>query len=351
MKYRAAVFKKIRTIEIEYKNLRSPDAGEVLIRNRACGVCGTDLHLYQGAPGSTGTKPPVVLGHEFAGEVVETGSQVRDLQPGDLVTIDPNIACGRCTYCRMGEPNLCSSLAAIGVNYDGGFAEYCVVPRSQVYVFDTNVPYHHAAMSEPVACCLHGIDRIGFKEGQTVAVVGSGAIGLIMVQLAFLSGASRVFASDPIQRRREIAEQLGAITADPARLDLCSAVRDTLPEGVDAAIECAGNPTAMNAAIKSVRRGGTALLFSVPSVKTVVNLQPYQIFHRELRILGSFTNPYTQGRAVDLIGSGKIQLEPLITHRLPLESIQEAFQIFGNPDAVKIVIEMSGGQHDSVERR
>jgi len=299
------------------------------------------LHLFCGAPGSTNTNPPVVLGHEFVGDVIEVGSQVPGLKCGDLVTIDPNISCGQCWYCRMGEPNLCTNLTAVGVNFDGGFAEYCVVPSSQVYHFKTKVPYHHAAMAEPVACCLHGIDRIGLREGQTVAVVGSGAIGLIMVQLALLGGASQVFASDPIERRRKIAEQVGAVPVNPTQIDLSSFVRTRYPQGVDVAIECAGNPIAMQEAIESVRRGGTVMLFSVPNVDAVLQLQPYQLFQRELKILGSFTNPNTQGRAVDLILSKRIQLEPLITHRLPLESIKEAFQLFGNPDAIKIIVEMS----------
>ncbi|UCF97277.1 MAG: zinc-dependent alcohol dehydrogenase family protein [Spirochaetaceae bacterium] len=338
MNYRAAVFHDTEHITIQTKEVRKPGPKEVLIRVRACGVCGTDLHLYHGAPGSASATPPVVLGHEFAGEVTETGSDVTDLRSGDQVTVDPNLACGDCWYCRNGERNLCSNLTAIGVNFDGGFAEYCLVPFSQVYRFDRPVSHHHAAMAEPLACCLHGIDRVALKQGQTVAVVGCGAIGLIMVQLAFLGGASRVYASDPVAKRRDLAEQLGAVPVDPGRQELPTVIRRDIPEGVDSAVECAGNPAAMLQAFQSVRRGGTVLLFSVPEADAVLNVPVYDIYFRELRILGSFTNPATQGRAVDLVSSGRIQLEQLISHQLPLESIKDAFRLFGKPDAIKIVV-------------
>ncbi len=340
MEYRAAVFKGVGQIELETRSARSPGAKEVLIRNRACGVCGTDLHLFHGAPGSADAAPPVVLGHEFSGEVREVGGQVTGLHTGDHVTIDPNISCGECWYCRNGERNLCSNLTAIGVNFDGGFAEYCVVPFGQVYRVAPDVPFHHAAMAEPLACCLHGIDRSGLMEGQTVAVVGTGAIGLMMVQLAFLGGASKVYASDPVERRRKIAEQFGAIPMDPGRQELPEVIRGDTPEGVDLAIECAGNPAAMMQAFKSVRRGGTALFFSVPETDAVLKLPSYDVFFRELKILGSFTNPATQGRAVNLISSGKLQLEPLISHQIPLDSIGEAFELFGQAEALKIVVSL-----------
>jgi 2-desacetyl-2-hydroxyethyl bacteriochlorophyllide A dehydrogenase len=282
-----------------------------------------------------------VLGHEFAGYVQDIGAEVPDLHVGDQVTIDPNISCGHCWYCRGGERHLCANLKAIGVNSDGGFAEYSLVPASQVYSFNTKVPHHQAAMAEPLACCLHGIDRIAVKEGQSVAVVGNGAIGLIMVQLAFLGGASRVFATDLIKKRRNIAKQFGAIPVDPTERELPVVIRQSLPQGVDIAVECAGNPQAMGEAIRSVRRGGTVLLFSVPDVDAALTLDAYDIFHRELKIMGSFINPATQGRAVELISSGKIQLEPLISSRLTLESIEKAFQLFGSPDELKIVIDLS----------
>lgn len=338
MNYQAAVFRSTNTIRLASKQLKDPGPQEVLVKIRACGVCGSDIHLFHGTPASADATPPVVLGHEFAGEVAAIGIAVSDFQPGDQVTVDPNISCGACWYCRNGERHLCANLTAIGVNFDGGFAEYCVVPAIQVYRFNRKIPFHHAAMSEPVACCLHGIDRVGMKEGQTVAVAGCGAIGLIMIQLSLLGGASRVYASDPIEKRRNLALSLGAIPVDPRQQPLPEAVRSDNPEGVDISIECAGNPGAMMEAMKSLRRGGTGMFFSVPDVDAVLELPSFELFFRELTIMGSFVNPATQGRAVNLIASGKIQLEPLVTHRLPLDSINEAFQIFGNSEVIKIMI-------------
>lgn len=312
----------------------------MLVRVRACGVCGTDLHLYHGVPGSASATPPVVLGHEFAGEVLEAGSEVSDLRSSDQVTVDPNLACGECWYCRNGERNLCSKLTAIGVNFNGGFAEYCLVPIGQVYLFDQPVPLQHAAMAEPLSCCLHGIDRVALKQGQTISVVGCSAIGLIMVQLASLDGVGRVYASDPVAKRRDLAGKLGVVPVDPTGQDLSSAIRRDHPEGVDVAVECAGNPAAMLQAFQSVRRVGTVMFFSVPEADAVLEVLSYDIYFREMRILGSFTNPATQGRAVDLISSRRILLEPLISHQLALESIEQAFQLFGKPEAIKIMMKL-----------
>jgi threonine dehydrogenase-like Zn-dependent dehydrogenase len=161
-----------------------------------------------------------------------------------------------------------------------------------------------------------------------------------MVQLALLGGASRVYASDPVERRRKLAERFGAIAVDPGRQELPEVVRGDIPEGADLAIECAGNPAAMLQAFKSVRRGGTALFFSVPETDAVLELPSYDVFFKELKILGSFTNPATQGRAVNLISSGKLQLEPLISHQIRLESIDEAFALFGQAEALKIVVSL-----------
>ena len=200
---RAAVFHGVRDIRLEERERRRPGRGEVAVRVKACGVCGTDVHMYHGAPGSVQIRPPVVLGHELSGEVAEVGAGVDRLADGDRVTVDPNMPCGRCFYCRIGRGHLCESLRAVGVTQDGGFAEYCIVPASQVYRVRQSVSFEAAALAEPLACCLHGIDRMAIRPGQEVAVFGVGPIGLMAVQLAFLSGASRVFASDPRELRRK----------------------------------------------------------------------------------------------------------------------------------------------------
>jgi 2-desacetyl-2-hydroxyethyl bacteriochlorophyllide A dehydrogenase len=295
--------------------------------------------MYYGSPGSAEVTPPVVFGHEISGEVAEIGAKVEDLAVGDRVTVDPNMPCGTCLYCRTGRAHLCQNLRAVGVTQDGGFAEYCRVPASQLYKLNRDVSYEAAALAEPLACCLHGIERAGIKAGQTVAVVGSGPIGLIMVQLAFRIGASRVYASDLRVSRREMAEGFGAEAMDPGRDTIGSALRRRGSEGVDAAIECAGVPDAMRQAISSVKRGGTVLLFSVPGTDAVLPVKPFEIYHKELTIKGSFINPNTHGRAVQLIGEGMIELEPLISHRFSLNDSSKALAMHSDPQSVKILIQ------------
>ena len=155
---------------------------EVLVKVGACGVCGTDVHIYHGDKGSAEVGPPVVLGHELSGTIVETGAGVKKLKCGDRVAIDPNQYCGECHYCKAGKKQLCENLYAIGVNRDGGFAEYCYVPEAQCFLLDNRVPLEHGAMAEPLACCIHGVDRAKIRLGDTVLVIGGGAIGLEMAE-------------------------------------------------------------------------------------------------------------------------------------------------------------------------
>ena len=157
-------------------DLPTPHAGpgELVLRNQVCGVCGTDVHIYHGEPGSADVNPPVVLGHEYSGEVVEVGEGVTGFAVGDHVTVDPNIYCGHCAYCQNGKKQLCPSMEAIGVTRDGGFAQYSCIPASQAFKLEPTVPWEAAAMAEPLACCLHGIDLAGIQVGDKVCVVGGG---------------------------------------------------------------------------------------------------------------------------------------------------------------------------------
>ena len=181
----------------------------MLVKVKACGICGTDVHIFHGDEGAAPTPPGTVLGHEFSGVVEDVGKDVTEVTPGDKVCVDPNKLCGKCDYCRGGMGHFCSHITGIGTTVNGGFAEYCCVPVSQVYPFKKS-GYEQAAMTEPVACCLHGIDRCNISCGDTVLIIGGGMIGLIMLQLAKISGAGKVLLSEPIAEKREQARRLGA---------------------------------------------------------------------------------------------------------------------------------------------
>ena len=329
--------------KFEVRDLPLPEIGEqdVLVRVAACGVCGTDVHIYHGSKGSTDVKPPVVLGHELAGEVEKIRSQVTTVKPGDHVTIDPNIYCGKCHFCQIGKKQMCQNLYAIGVNRDGGFAQYCVAPETQCYQLDKEVPLKYGAMTEPLACCVHGIDRAGIRQGDTVCVIGGGAIGLLMIQLAKLSGASKVILSEPVAMRREIGKKVGAwACVDPIHEDIKERLKELLgTEGVDVVIECVGTSVAAEQAFLAADRGATILLFSVPKPESIYSLHLEEVFQKELTILGSMINPDTHGRAAALINSGVLKLEPIITHSFSVEQVEEAILMQQSADSIKVIVE------------
>lgn len=323
-------------------DLPTPHAGpgELVLRNQVCGVCGTDVHIYHGEPGSADVNPPVVLGHEYSGEVVEVGEGVTGFAVGDHVTVDPNIYCGHCAYCQNGKKQLCPSMEAIGVTRDGGFAQYSLIPAAQAFKLEPTVPWEAAAMAEPLACCLHGIDLAGIQVGDKVCVVGGGAIGLLMVQLAKLSGASQIVLSEPNEKRRQVGLQLGANAAlDPTRPDAQEAFAQVLDGGANVVIECVGNVPAVKSAFRFAGKGATVLLFSVPKVDATFDLPLFDVYKKELTIKGSFVNPDTHARAVALINSGKVDFGPIITHRFPLDQLPEAIAMQMSDASIKVVVE------------
>lgn len=323
-------------------DLPTPHAGpgELVLRNQVCGVCGTDVHIYHGEPGSADVNPPVVLGHEYSGEVVEVGEGVTGFAVGDHVTVDPNIYCGHCAYCQNGKKQLCPSMEAIGVTRDGGFAQYSRIPASQAFKLEPTVPWEAAAMAEPLACCLHGIDLAGIQVGDKVCVVGGGAIGLLMVQLAKLSSASQIVLSEPNEKRRQVGLQLGANAAiDPTRPDAQEAFAQVLGGGANVVIECVGNVPAVKSAFQFAGKGATVLLFSVPKVDATFDLPLFDVYKKELTIKGSFVNPDTHARAVALINSGKVDFGPIITHRFTLDQLPEAIAMQMSDASIKVVVE------------
>lgn len=337
---RSSYFLGNGTFEVRESDLPHAGPGEVVVKNLVCGVCGTDVHIYHGEPGSADVVPPVVLGHEYSGTVTEVGAGVTELRVGDNVTVDPNIYCGKCAYCRDGKKQLCESMEAIGVTRDGGFAEYSVIPAAQAFRLAPEVSPEAGAMAEPVACCLHGIDLAGIHPGNTVCVVGGGAIGLIMVQLAKLSGAARLVLSEPNEKRRDAALALGADAAiDPTAADSERKFQKAFGgEGADVVIECVGNTPAVRSAFQFAKKGATVVLFSVPKVDAVFELPLFDVYKKELTVKGSFVNPDTHARAVELINAGKLDFSPIITHRFGLGELPEAIAMQMSSDSIKVVV-------------
>ncbi|WP_455436197.1 zinc-dependent alcohol dehydrogenase family protein [Hungatella hathewayi] len=327
----------------EVRDVPIPETGahDVLIRVTACGICGTDVHIYHGDKGSADVCPPVILGHELAGVVEKVGEAVTNVKPGDHVTVDPNIYCGNCHYCQIGKKQLCENLFAIGVNRNGGFAEYCMVPETQCFILNDRIPLRYGAMTEPLACCLHGIDRAGIKQGDTVCIIGGGAIGLIMVQLARLAGATKVVLSEPVVLRQQVGLELGAdAVIDPVHEKITQRLQEIsgMP-GADVVIECVGTPVAVGQAFQAAKRGATLLIFSVPQAGSVYDLHLEEIYQKELTIIGSMINPDTHGRAAAMINSGIIQFDSIITHSFPVDQVEEAVLMQMKNESIKVIVE------------
>ena len=333
--------------EVREMHFEDPAPNEVLIRNMACGVCGTDVHIYHGEPGSAEVTPPVVLGHEYAGVVAAVGSAVTIVKPGDAVAVDPNIYCGTCYHCRKGHKQLCDNMQAVGVTRNGGFAEYSMVPETQVFKMNPEIGFPAMAMAEPLACCIHGIEQVNIQSGDAVAVVGGGTIGLLMVQLARLRGAGTVILSEPVELRRKIGLEVGADFAiDPLTEDPASRIAEILGRpGADVVIECVGKTFATKQAFDITNRGARILLFSVPSVDAKFPMPLFDVYKKELKIFGSFVNPDTHEDAVQLLNSGKIRTAPLITHFFPLEKLEEAIHMQMSAESIKVQVVNDADTH------
>lgn len=335
-----AYFLGNQCIETRPLVLPEPGEGQVLVKVSACGVCGTDVHIYHGGKGSAEVVPPVILGHEFSGHIVKLGSGVTGLEEGQLITVDPNIYCGKCRPCRQGQKQMCHHMRAVGVNMDGGFADYCLVPYAQCVPVPEGTDPELAALAEPLACCLHGIDRVGIRPGENVLVIGGGTIGQIMLQLARLAGAAKVVLSEPVEIRRELAVRLGADAAiDPLHEDMPQRLSELLSrDGADVVIECVGNPRTSAQAIDAAAGCGRVMLFGVPNPDAVLQTKMHPIFQKELTIMGSFVNPDTHSRAVALLSSGQLKLKELITHRFPVSQLEEAIKMQTGTQSIKVLV-------------
>lgn len=316
----------------------TPGDGELLVKVDVCGLCGTDRHIVDGEYPSAA---PVTLGHEFGGEVVRAHG-ASSIAVGARVTVDPNITCGVCEQCRAGRVSFCPDLTALGVQRDGGLAEYVAVPEQQAYELPPEVPATHAAFCEPLACCLRGLDLAGIEPGGSVAVLGGGVIGQLMVQLARLAGATTVVLSTRQRARRELAERLGATaTVDPTVSDPVAAIdgpTGLAPGGVDVVLECAGVAETFRQSLAMTRRGGTVVVFGVAPQAALVEVSPFEIFARELRIQGSYLNPLTHGRAAAMVASGVLELDALVSRELSLAEVPATLSVPPGQGDVKYLV-------------
>lgn len=328
----AAVWYGTADLRLDEVPLPSLGPHDVLVRVIGCGVCATDLHLLDGS--ITLYQPPKVLGHEVGGIIEAVGPDVTDLKPGDVVATDTSVPCNACFFCREGKPFMCPDRTPVGA----GFTEYTVVPTSVVYKLPAGVTAEIGALAEPLSCAMHAVDRGGIRPADSVAIVGAGALGLLVLMMVRLSGATRVVVSDLDAKRREMALRYGATrVVDPATEDVIAVVREmTDGRGVECAFEAVGTQVTLQQALELPRRGGTLVQVSVPPTSATLALKPYELFSRELTIRGSYIRSSEFRRAVDLLGS--LDLAPMVTRRFPLVEIHRAIEAARGRESVRVLV-------------
>jgi 2-desacetyl-2-hydroxyethyl bacteriochlorophyllide A dehydrogenase len=324
--------------EVNIRDIPDPKVGkeDVLIAVKAAGVCGTDVHIYEGDFIAT---YPVIPGHEFAGEVIELGEAVRNFKPGDRVAVDPGVFCRKCSFCMENRENFCRNFKAYGVHYSGGFAEMAVVREENICNID-GLSYLEGALAEPVGCGIHGMKQVNMDIGDHVLIFGCGPIGLILMQLCKNSGAATLTVVDMVEKKLHLAKELGANNALLAGNDLQTKLRSIRPEGFQVVIDATGSPTVVQNMFNYVRDRGKLLFFGVCPSEAKIQISPYEIYKRELKIYGTFALLHTASAAIEMIREKKINVKSLISHRFPLDDFKSALNMMlEKSGSMKIIIE------------
>ncbi len=307
--------------------------GEKLVRVKSVGVCGSDLHWFSGGEiGDAKLERPLVLGHEFAGE----------LEDGQRVAVDPAIPCGHCEFCQRGHPNLCSSIIFAGYGtQDGALREYMAWKERCLFPIPDSLTFEDGAMLEPLGVAIHAVDLAHLKTGMTVGVFGCGPIGLLIIQMAKLAGAANIIATDKLPHRVEAAKALGAdhafLAGDNSELDQIRAA--TKGRGVDVAFEAAGVQETVDVSVAAVLNGGKVMLVGIPDDERI-SFSASATRRKGLTIKLVRRMKHTYPRAIELVSKGLVDVRSIVTHRFSLEQAEEAFRVAERRDGLKIIIEV-----------
>jgi len=299
-------------------SMPEPRPDEVLVAVGAAGICGSDLHILDG--NFPPTPFPITTGHEGAGTVVAVGSAVSDLHEGARVAINPSLSCGLCRFCLDHRENLCDRWASIGGTRDGSFAEFVAVPASSAYRIPDHVSFEAAALAEPVACAIHGMDRLQMRPGDSVLIIGAGTAGLILAQLTRHAGAGLVSLVNRSHERLQAAEQMDFTSLGSSIADVATAA----PGGFDVVIDATGAPDMIEAGIAQCGKGGTFMIYGMAAHNAKVEIEPLHLFSKEVSIVSSLAILASYERAVAMIANGVIDTQLMITHRYSLERFGDA---------------------------
>lgn len=294
------------------------DETSVKIQVKYCGLCGTDIHKFEGKGGSRPVIPPVVLGHEISGIVVETGSKVTRFKKGDRVTADPNWYCKSCFYCQKGQTHMCSQSKGVVK----GFAEFICPPEENVYHLPDTLSLRDAALAEPLSCCLHGLDQLDVHIGETTAVIGLGSIGSIMTVLLARISFSKIIVLDNDETKRELSKELGAdLFINPQKENVSEILYKNHILQIDKVMECVGLESTAKLSFNLAGKKSTVVLFGVGVQGSYAKLPLYESFQKELTVKTSYINPGTMQRAIQALDSGTLPLDKLISKEIPMKEI------------------------------
>jgi len=336
---KALVYDKPESFAI--KDIPIPDIApnQVLIKVKACGVCKTDEHIHKGHFIS---KFPLTPGHEFAGTVEKIGNEVKGLKLGDKVACDNTILCGTCSYCKKDMPLYCKNFYSMGVTGPGGFAQYAAVNGDKCFKF-SSISFDAASFAEPTACSIHGMDMIDVSFGDEALLLGSGPTGMILAQLIKYGGASKMVVAAPKKFKLDVLNKMGIKdTLEISRDDWKtndSLITKSYPEGFNIIVDATGSAKVIQEALKYTRRGAKFVIYGVCDEADTITLSPYEIFDKELKIMGSWCQTHCFDRAVKYLEEGIVKVEPMITHRFSLDDYGKALDIvISGKDNIKVII-------------
>ncbi len=319
---RALTIDQPRSIRVQTMDTPTLNADDLLVRVAACGICGTDLHIYEGTYMGD---YPVVPGHEFAGTVEATGSRVRRFSVGDRVAVEPNVPCNNCEACLSNRQNFCENWQAVGVTRPGAMAEYVVVPEPAAFGIG-DLSFEQAAFVEPLSCVVHGVQKLSIEAGAHAAVIGAGPIGVLLMRTLRACGVTRVDAAERNPARRRFAGEAPGVR-------VVSDAYELEPDRYDIVVDATGVPQVMADTLRLARPGGEILWFGVPDAKAVMQCAPFTVFRKGLSIYGSFTSVRNSLQAIKLLRSGSVAVADLVTHRVGLGDVEKALHMLGGAAA------------------
>ncbi|PKG25257.1 2,3-butanediol dehydrogenase [Niallia nealsonii] len=339
----------VKDLRLDHIDEPTAQKGQVKIKVEWCGICGSDLHEYTAGPifipteephPLSGDKAPIILGHEFSGQVVEVGEEITKVQVGDRVVVEPIYACGKCTACKQGTYNLCEKMGFYGLagGNGGGFSEYASIPEAMIHKIPDTVSYEQGALVEPSAVALHAVRQSKLKVGDKAAVFGTGPIGLLVIEALKASGASEIYAVELSEQRRKKAEEFGAIGIDPSECDPVEHIQKLTNGGVDVSYEVTGVPPVLTQAINSTKIGGETMIVSI--FETEASIHPQNIVLKERTINGIIGYRNVFPAVISLMAQGYFPADKLVTKRIKLdEAIEEGFEtLLKERTQVKILV-------------